>query len=154
MAKELFITRWFSQEMLLAGKTLIKRLDESDAQVQAAFWLLEDEEKNWQLIIVSPLVKSAGPRNYYQRINGLNESANSEEEVVSLHDIHVAKASNRIVKAILGIRDTALWDGIPWLNTRLGKNFINGVYFEDLYIYRMDREPLARHASDTVKQAA
>lgn len=124
--------------MLSAGESLIKRLDESNAQVKAAFWLLDGEEKIWGLTIVSPLVESEGPRNYYKRINDINESANPEEEVISLHDIHAANTHNRIFKAMLGIRDTALWNEIPWLNTRLGKNFIGGVFFEDMYIYRMD----------------
>jgi len=60
MAKEIFMTQWFSQEMLLAGESLIKRLDETDSQVQAAFWILDAEDKTWKLTIVSPLVESEG----------------------------------------------------------------------------------------------
>ncbi|WP_019866646.1 hypothetical protein [Methylovulum miyakonense] len=133
MAKELFMTQWFSKEMVVAGENLIKRLDESDAQVQAAFWLLDDKEKTWELTIVSPLVESEGPRNYYKRINDINESTNSEE-VISLHDIRVSDTNNRIVKALKrSVLGTAILG-----NNRLGKNFIGGVYFEDMYIYRMD----------------
>jgi hypothetical protein len=133
MAKELFMTQWFSKEMVVAGENLIKRLDESDAQVQAAFWLLDDKEKTWELTIVSPLVESGGPRNYYKRINDINESTNSEE-VISLHDIHVSDTNNRIVKALKrSVLGTAILG-----NNRLGKNFIGGVHFEDMYIYRMD----------------
>jgi len=54
MAKEIFMTQWFSQEMLLAGESLIKRLDEIDSKVQAAFWILDAEDKTWKLTIVSP----------------------------------------------------------------------------------------------------
>ena len=139
MAKEIFITQEFSEKMLLAGESLIKRLDETNSKVQAAFWLLDAEEKTWELMIVSPLVESEGPRSYYKRVNDINKLAKSkEEEVISLHDIEVANTKNRIVKAILSIKDAVLWKGINWERTRLGKNFIAGVYFEDMYIYRMN----------------
>jgi len=132
------MTQWFSDQMLLAGEALIKRLDETDAKVQAAFWLLDAEEKTWTLTIVSPLVESDGPRNYYRRIDDINESAKSDEEVIALHDISVTNTHNRIFKAFLSIRDTVLWNEKLWVKKRLGKNFIGGVYFEDMYIYRMD----------------
>lgn len=141
MAKELFITQLFSQDMLAAGEALIARLDHADAEVQAAFWLLEgDEDQLWKLIIISPLVESEGPRNYYKRINDINESADPEEAVISLHNIYVSNTHNHIFKAMLSITDTVLWKEGAWLNKRLGKNYIGGVYFEDMYIYRMDSE--------------
>jgi hypothetical protein len=134
MAKEIFITQWFSDEMLLAGESLIKRLDESNAKVAAAFWILEDKEKNWELTIVSPLVESEGPRNYYKRINDINDSTKTDEGVISLHDIRVSNTNNRIVKAI---KNSVLGNAILG-NNRLGRNFMGSVYFEDMYLYRMD----------------
>jgi hypothetical protein len=134
MAKEIFMTQWFSDEMLLAGESLIKRLDETDSQVQAAFWLLDSEDKTWKLTIVSPLVESEGPRNYYKRINDINESAKPDENVIALHDISVSDTDNRIVKAI---KRSVLGDAILG-NNRLGRNTLGGVYIEDMYLYRMD----------------
>lgn len=134
MAKELFVTQWFSDEMLLAGETLIKRLDESDAKVAAAFWILDAEEKTWELTIVSPLVESEGPRNYYKRIDDINASAKPDENVIALHDINVSDTDNRIVKAI---KHSVLGNTVLG-NNRLGKNTLGGVYIEDMYLYRMD----------------
>ncbi len=138
MAKEIFMTQWFSDEMLLAGESLIKRLDEADAKVQAAFWLLDAEDKTWKLTIVSPLVESEGPRNYYKRINDINKTANSDEAVIALHDITVSDTDNRIVKAI---KRSVLGNTILG-NNRLGRNTLGGVYIEDMYLYRMDWELL------------
>lgn len=128
------MTQWLSQEMILAGESLIKRLDDTDAKVQAAFWLLDAEEKTWKLTIVSPLVESEGPRNYYRRIDDINESANSDEYVIALHDISVSDTDNRIVKAI---KRSVLGNSILG-NNRLGKNTLGGIYIEDMYLYRMD----------------
>lgn len=140
MAKEIFITQWFSDEMLLAGETLIKRLDESNAKVAAAFWILEDKEKTWELTIVSPLVESEGPRNFYKRINVINESAKTDELVISLHDIRVSNTDNRYVKAI---KNSVLGNAVLG-NNRLGRNFMGGVYFEDMYLYRMNWDLLSQ----------
>lgn len=134
------MTQWFSDEMLLAGESLIQRLDQTDAKVQAAFWLLDAEDTIWKLTIISPLVESDGPRNYYRRIDDINESAKPDEAVIALHDISVNNTHNRIFKAFLSIRDTVLWNEKLWVKKRLGKNFIGSVYFEDMYIYRMDFE--------------
>jgi hypothetical protein len=139
VAKEIFMTQWFSDPMLLAGESLIKRLDETDAKVQAAFWLLDAEDKNWKLTIVSPLVESEGPRSYYRRINDINESAKPNEEVIALHDISVSNIDNRIVKAI---KRSVLGNAILG-NNRLGRNTLGGVYIEDMYLYRMDRALLS-----------
>jgi hypothetical protein len=133
MAKEIFMTQWFSDSMCIAGENLIKRLDESNGQVAAAFWIL-GEEKNWELTIVSPLVGSEGPRNYYKRINDIYELCSGEEMVISLHDIRVSNTHNRIVEAIKGsvLREAKLG------NNRLGQGYIGGIYVEDVYLYKID----------------
>lgn len=146
MAKELFITQWFSNEMRIAGENLIKRLDESGAQVVAAFWLLDSKEKTWKLTIVSPLVKTEGPKNYYKRINDIDESVNPAEEIISLHHIRVAKPNNRIVKAL---KNSILEDSML-ANNRLGQNMLGGVYIEDIYLYRMDWKLLEDNAKNII----
>jgi len=139
VAKELFITQEFSEKMLLAGESLIKCLDDTHSKVQAAFWLLDAEEKTWELMIASPLVETEGPRSYYKRVNDINKLAKLKEEIViSLHNIEVVNKDNRFVKALLNVKDSSLWNDDYWKNTRLGKNFLSNIYFEDMYIYRME----------------
>lgn len=131
MAEEIFISHLLSEEMILAGQALINRLDETNAKVAAAFWLLEDNESNWELTIVSPLVESEGSRSFYKKINDLNKSA---KNIISLHNIRVSSNNNRFVKAL---KNSVLGNAILG-NNRLGKNFLSGVYFEDMYLYKMD----------------
>ncbi|MEI6336754.1 MAG: hypothetical protein WCS87_19530 [Methylococcaceae bacterium] len=145
MAKEIFMTQWFSEQMLLAGESLIKHLDETDAKVQAAFWLLDAEDKTWKLTIVSPLVESEGPRSYYRRINAINESTKPDAEVIALHDITVSNTDNHIVKAI---KPSVLADALPE-NNRLGRNRLGGVYIEDMYLYRIDKTLLEDNIPDS-----
>lgn len=140
MAKEIFITQWFSDAMLLAGENLIKKLDASGAQVVAAFWLLDGEDKAWELTIVSPLVESEGPRNYYKRINDINESCLDDDNIISLHDIRVSNTHNRIVDAM----KNSVLVGSKLGNNRMGRNYIDGIYIEDMYLYKIDWETLSR----------
>lgn len=139
MAKEIFMTQWFTDAMRLAGESLVRKLDESGAQVVAAFWLL-DEEKNWELTIVSPLVGTDGPRDFYKRINDINQSCPDEESIVSLHDIRVSNIQNRIVNAL---RNSVL-EGTRLGNNRLGRNYIDGIFIEDMYLYKIDWNMLSK----------
>lgn len=139
MAKEIFMTQWFTDAMRLAGESLVRKLDESGAQIVAAFWLL-DEEKKWELTIVSPLVGSDGPREFYKRINDIYESCSDEESVVSLHDIRVSNVHNRIVNAL---RNSVL-AGAQLGNNRLGKNYLDSTFIEDIYLYKIDWNMLAK----------
>ena len=140
MAKEIFMTQWFSDAMRTAGEDLLRKLDESGAQVAAAFWLLDEKENKWELTIVSPLVGSEGPRNYYKRINDIHEACSDDENIVSLHDIRVTNIHNRIVDAM---RKSVL-NGAQLGNNRMGKNYIDGVYIEDMYLYKIDWDMLSK----------
>ncbi len=142
------MTQWFSQEMLLAGESLIKRLDEIDSKVQAAFWILDAEDKTWKLTIVSPLVESEGPKSYYRRIDNINESAKADEYVIALHDINVSDTDNRIVKAM---KRSMLGNSILG-NNRFGRNTLGGVYIEDMYLYRMDWALLGNNVPSTTTE--
>ena len=139
MAKEIFISQLFTEIMRLAGESLVIKLDESGAQIVAAFWLL-DGEKNWELNIVSPLVGSDGPRSFYKRINDIYESCPDDENVISLHDIRVSNIHNRIVDAM---RNSVL-AGAQLGNNRLGRNYIDGIYIEDMYLYKIDWNMLSK----------
>lgn len=139
MAKEIFITQSFTDAMCQAGESLVRKLDNSGGQVAAAFWLL-GEEKNWELTIVSPLVGSDGPRNFYKRINDIYESSPDDENVVSLHDIRLSNIHNRIVEAI----KNSVLAGSQLGNNRMGKNYIGGIYIEDMYLYKIDWDMLSK----------
>ncbi|WP_415878701.1 hypothetical protein [Methylomonas sp. TEB] len=139
MARELFINQWFTDAMCEAGERLITKLDESNAQVVAAFWFLEPE-KNWELNIVSPLVGSEGPRKYYKRINDVYDGLSDDESIVSLHDIRVSNIHNRVVDAL---KHSVLYKA-NLKNNRLGRNFIDGFYIEDMYLYRIEWDMLSK----------
>jgi len=89
MAKDVLVTEVLSEQMISAGSKLIDRLDTNNSEVKSAFWLFFPEDRFWRLIVVSPLVISKGPKNFYKRIVAANQLANEDEWVISLNDIEV-----------------------------------------------------------------
>ncbi len=134
MAEELVVTELLSDSMIEVGKRLVERLDESNSDVQAAFWLFLPDEKRWKLIIVSRLVQKDGPRQFYKRIVEANKKADELELVVSLNDVGVADTSNTLVN-LLNV-DITTGDGISGI--RFAGNTINGTFIDDTYIYRIN----------------
>ena len=137
MAKEVVVREFLSEPMIEAGKRLIERLDESDSEVQAAFWMFFPDEKCWKLIIASESVEHDGPRQFYKRVVEANKKANESESVVSLHDVSVTDTSDTFVNLLR----TAISTGDEISGIRFSRNAINGTFIEDSYIYRINIKP-------------
>jgi hypothetical protein len=132
MAKDILVTESLSDSMVRAGTKLIERLDLAKAEVKSAFWLYFSEDKSWKFIIASPLVDSEGPRDYYKKIDAVNESAEEDEDVVSLNNISVTNTGNQVVQLL----KLAVGTGSGISGIRFSRNTINGNFIEDSYIYR------------------
>jgi hypothetical protein len=134
MAKEVVVRELLSDPMIEVGKRLVERLDESDSDVQAAFWMFFPDEKRWKLIIVSQLVKHDGPRLFYKRVVEANKKANELELVVSLNDVGVTDTSDTFVNLLR----SAISTGDEISGIRFSRNTINGTFIEDSYVYRIN----------------
>jgi hypothetical protein len=134
MGKELVVREVLSEQMIAAGAKLVERLDQSQSNVQAALWLFLPEEKTWEMIVISPSVKTDGPRSFYKRILEANKKADESESIISLNDIKVADTSNPLINVLR----TAISTGSGITGIRFSKNTINGTFIEDSYIYRIN----------------
>ena len=134
MGKELVVREVLLGQMIEAGAKLVERLDQSQSNVQAALWLFLPEEKIWEMIVISPLVKTDGPRSFYKRILEANKRADELEPIISLNDIKVADTSNPLINVLR----VAISTGSGITGIRFSKNTINGTFIEDSYIYRIN----------------
>jgi hypothetical protein len=134
MAKEILVTELLSEQMISAGERLIDILDNFSCQVKAAFWMFSPEEKTWKLLLASPLVKQEGPRKYYKRIVDANKALESGGGIISLNDITVSDIDRQLIQLLQSTVPTD--DSIS--NIRFSKNTINGVFIDDVHIYRMN----------------
>jgi len=134
MDKELLVREVLSEQMIKAGAKLVKRLDQSVSNVQAALWIFLPEDKTWKLMIISPLVKTDGPRSFYKRILEANKIAHDTEAIVSLNDVSVEDTSLPLIRMLR----SAISTGCGINGIRFSKNTINGAFIEDAYIYRIN----------------
>jgi hypothetical protein len=134
MDKELVVREVLSEQMISVGAKLIERLDQAESKVQAALWLFLPEEKIWKLMIISPLVKTDGPRIFYKRILDANKKADESESIIALNDVGVADTSI----PLFSLLRIAISTGSGIGGIRFSKNTINGVFIEDAYIYRIN----------------
>lgn len=134
MAKNILVTESLSDAMTKTGGMLIEKLDSENAEVKAAFWFYFSDDRIWKLIIASPLVDTGGPRKYYKKIIMANKKFLAGEEVISINDISVTNTNNNIVKLLQPLVGTD--DSIN--SIRLSRNTVNGIFIEDVYIYRLN----------------
>ena len=134
MGKELVVREVLSEQMIDAGAKLVERLDQSQSNVQAALWLFLPEENTWEMIVISPLVKTDGPRSFYKRILEANKKVDESKSIISLNDIKVADTSNPLINVLR----IAISTGSGITGIRFSKNTLNGTFIEDSYIYRIN----------------
>jgi hypothetical protein len=133
MAEEMVVKETLTQEMIEAGAELTRLLDQSSLVVSASLWLYMPESNVWRLIIVSPEVRTLGPRKVYQKVQSVLSKASMKQYPVALKDISVAGDDDPIISLLrIAIRTNGGIAGI-----RFSKNTINGHFVEDAFIYRM-----------------
>jgi hypothetical protein len=74
MAEEILVKEILSAEEIAAGEKLLKRLDRAKAHVIAAYWAYVPAVAEWHLELVSPLVESKGPLEFYSEVGDLISS--------------------------------------------------------------------------------
>lgn len=114
------------------GKMLIQTLDVSKFQLSGALWFYLTESENWRLLLVSPLVDTAGLRSCYKVIQSVIGDM-PKDFGISLENISVLSPRDRLIQLLkIAIRTGA---GISTI--RFTGNSINGVFIEDALIYRL-----------------
>jgi len=134
MVEDILVIENLTEQMMTAGSQLVKRLDDTSADVAAAFWLYSSENRSWRLMIVSQKVEFDGPRKYYKRILDANKEAGEAESVVALEDIEVTDTFAPIVQVL----EHAVSTGPGLSGLRFSRNTVEGMFIEDVYVYRMN----------------
>lgn len=121
------------EKTIKEGKNLIEKLDEQDFNVVAAFWFYLADVKTWRLIIATPFAKNNGPIKSYTLIQKALAELKLTE--IALSNISVVNPENVVVKLL----SIAIKTGPGISGIRFSRNTINGIFIEDVYIYRLQR---------------
>ena len=113
------------------GKKLIKALDRSKFGLTGALWFYFSDARDWLLLLVSPLVDTAGPTRCYTKIQSVIEGMPQNFEL-SLSRISVVSPTDSLIKLL---RKAIHVEGTSRM--RFKQNTINGVFIEDALIYRL-----------------
>jgi hypothetical protein len=132
MAKEVYVEKFLSDDMIVAGKQLMKHL-EAIMPVTGSFWLYTSEAEAWRLYVVTPRVLSDGIRKVYDTILNVLETSPQHEYILPLVCVYPTDDNDHYVSLLHNVR---LSDQL--VDTRLSGVGINGSgYIEDAYIYRL-----------------
>lgn len=122
------------KELIDAGAALVKRLDESGLQPDAAFWFYFPDANVWKLVVAEVKVGKKGPKEIYRQIQRMLTKMKDELADLSLDDLALSKPDAPLVTLLR----TAIQTGSGIHGVRLTNNVINGTVIEDAYIYRLN----------------
>jgi hypothetical protein len=112
---------------------LIKLLDETELDVHSALWMYYPEKEQWKLIIATPMIEQKGPQKAYTVVQKILAD-HRELSGLSLQDIALVSDKNsRLIHTLRNMIQT----GKTINNIRFSKNVINGEYFDDAIILRL-----------------
>ncbi|HEV2884867.1 MAG TPA: hypothetical protein VGW36_08415 [Pyrinomonadaceae bacterium] len=122
------------KELIDAGAALIRKLDESGLQPDAAFWYYFPDAQVWKLVVVEVKVGKRGPKEIYRQIQRMLGKMKNEVTELSLDDLALAKPDSPLVTLLR----TAVQTGSGIHGIRFSNNVVNGTVIEDAYIYRLN----------------
>jgi len=151
MAKELYVGKILTNEMITVGKQLVQRLEDT-IPISDSFWFYVSEEESWRLFIVSPRALTEGPKAVCNIVVNTLNTDFDDEYALSFFNVSVTDEHYPYVSLLRNVR---LSDKL--FDTRLTGVGVNGSgYIEDAYIYRLYANAESSHsqAADVNKELA
>ncbi|MCA9233154.1 MAG: hypothetical protein KDA57_21080 [Planctomycetales bacterium] len=125
-----------NEKLIEDGRSLVQSLDDSGIDVQGALWFYFSEQSLWRLLIETPMVESAGPRDTYSKIQSSLSKLKKQGNSLSLDEVALAKPEADLLKLLRLMVSTD--SGLH--SMRFSNNMINGQLIEDAFIYRLKKK--------------
>jgi len=120
--------------MTSAGRTLLVALDQHGLEFEAAFWLMDENNGRWHLMLSSRSVKEHGTMAVYKRVDKVLSKLGLQD-VLWIGMVSVIGDRTPIVQSLRGVLGAAASvDG-----TRLDNSFVEGVQIPGCLLYRLSR---------------
>lgn len=134
MVEEFVVKENLTKEMIDEGNKLTSLLDKSKLVVSASMWQYLTESNIWRLIIASPDVRKNGPMKVYNLIQSVLSKTPDNKINLALKDITVVETKD----PTLNLLRKAVKTGKGISGIRFSKNYINGHFIDDTYVYRLN----------------
>ena len=127
-----------------AGRRLREKLDGANFPAFATLWLYSADLDEWRFLIASPIVDDKGPSAAYKKLQALfrKSEAGHISPAISLRNTKIVSPASEIT-LLLG---KAINTGSGITNIRFSGNTVNGVFFEDALIYRINSKLIRDYA--------
>jgi len=129
MAKELYVGKILTDEIIYAGKQFLQQIG-AVMPITASFWLYTSEAERWHLYIASPVVSKEGSRKMYEQVINILDA--EREPTLPAVSIFATDDNDQYVSSLRMMR---LSHEVS--EKRLTSLGVNGRYIEDAYIYRL-----------------
>lgn len=127
------VIKTLTNELIEAGETLIKILDNGRGKPEAALWFYFSDIEQWKLMMAYEDLSVKGPKKYYKEIQSKLLPGGDDQQGLSLENVVLAGSDATIIRLIR----TMIRTGPGISGIRFTNNSINGTVIEDAYIYRI-----------------
>lgn len=134
MAEEILVKEPLTKEMIEFGAEFMRRLDETGLDIRACLWRYLEELNKWRFVIADPSIRAKGAKRVYKIIQSVISKMPEDQPKVSLMDISALETEEPL---IFGLKQLAK-SKRDLSGKRVSREFVNGQFIEDAYIYRMN----------------
>ncbi len=133
MGKVILVSDVLTEQMILAGESVIDRLDSSPVTVDDVFWYRRSEDVDWKLVLTMPGLSFYGPLVGYEDMQNILFSIPDNVPAPDLDQIVLLDTN---APAALALRHS-LKEPFQRSRYALNKVWLDRVYFEGFYVYRL-----------------
>jgi hypothetical protein len=147
MVETVLVRADLSPRLIEAGRELVTALDSHGPEFEAAFWLMDEENGRWHLVLSSRSVKIDGSRALYAEVRKVLSTLQLQNEIW-IGMISIVGHRTPLVRALreaLGM--AASVDG-----ARLDDAFIGGVSIPACVLYRLSRRQKLQPITSEVRK--
>jgi hypothetical protein len=147
MVETVLVKTDLSPRLIEVGRELVTALDAHGPDFEAAFWLMDEENGRWHLILSSRSVKMDGSRAQYGEVRKVLETLPRQTDIW-IGMISIIGHRTPLVKALReAVGMPASVDG-----TRLDNAFIGGVWVPGCVLYRLSRRQKLQSNTSEVRK--
>ncbi len=124
------------EKQIQEGKLFISELDKAGLEIKAAFWLYDENDLSWKLLIASSSEKLNMKKSILEAYGTLTNIMRSipDLSLISSSDIVLIPLDHPLIKNIGPLIKT----GSDIVDMRFSNTLLNKIYVEGMHLYRMN----------------
>jgi hypothetical protein len=147
MVETILVRTDLSPRMIEVGRELVTALDAHGPEFEAAFWLMDEENGRWHLILSSRSVKMNGSQAQYAEVDKVLATLQPQKDIW-IGMVSIVGHRTPLVKSLRKALGTAATvDG-----ARLDNAFIDGVSIPGCVLYRLSRRQKLQPITSEVRK--